>query len=397
MTNLYRLSIHRSVSFLRNQTNYHLISDYNHRFGEPDQFDINSFYSYYTNFDINFYKNKYNLQNKSEIEILNHYHNIGIKNKLLYNNKIKIVIYTPPLDDLCGGVQVLHNLAKSINDLNHPEIYALLCTYDHSRYQNNFCNSFVNPHQVDDHTVVIYPEVITGNPLNAKHVIRWVLLDLGFETQTNHYEHWDSNDIVYHWEPHPHKHSKQLVNLWINPKITALLNENINYETKRRELTNCFLFKKVIFCPGKFHKNIKYMHNNFDISLDNKNIDDIINIMKISNKFYCYDPNTFYSILAPLLGCITVLHPIEGKSKKEYFESRINAKNNFTFDYGIAYGDSDEEINRAHETVQLAKDKFNKWILLYKNDTLSLLNDIFKLINNEKLNNTVEAIYINQS
>ena len=72
-------------------------------------------------------KNKYfNNSDKTEYEILLYYHNTGKNLRHTTNNKLKIVIYTPIFDINCGGIVVIHNLTKLINELNNPNIYGKL-------------------------------------------------------------------------------------------------------------------------------------------------------------------------------------------------------------------------------------------------------------------------------
>ena len=126
-----------------------------------------------------------------------------------YINTIKIVIYTPPLDGSCGGIDVLHNLARTINNIGYNNIKAFIYHSDNLKHQNEFCNDFFNPFWMDDRTIVIYPEKICGNPLCAKNVVRWILLDLGLELPHNYYNVWNPSDIVYHWEPSNLPNTKQ--------------------------------------------------------------------------------------------------------------------------------------------------------------------------------------------
>ena len=53
--------------------------------------------------------------------------------------------------------------------------------------------------KVDDNTIVIYPEVIEGNPLNAPHVIRWILAEVGINVNNNIINSWGKNDLVYYF------------------------------------------------------------------------------------------------------------------------------------------------------------------------------------------------------
>ena len=343
-------------------------------------YSSNSFNLLYNDFDINYYKKYYNLEG-NDIDIIHNYHVMRKTKKLIYNDRIKIVIYTPKIYVNCGGIVILHYIAKVINDLNYKNIYAKLYTYDGTKYKNEFCNDFADPFEINDNTIVIYPEIIKGNPLNAKNVIRWILLDLGLEMPLDHFINWNKSDIVYHWEPSKLQNTKQLTVPYFNTKI-----KKYNNTTRSG---SCYLIKK-----GRFmHKNINNMHPSDSICIDDILIDEIINIFNKCKYFYCYDPNTFYILIAPLCGCITILYPLENYSKKDLFKNRMTCKGDYIFDSGIAYGNSNEEIQYAENTLNSTTTNFNKLLDLYKNDITIFLDNIYAYIKENIKLQTVNDIY----
>ena len=66
------------------------------------------------------------------------------------------------------------------------------------KYDNIFCNDFASIDEINDNTIVIYPEIISGNPLNCKNIVRWILLELGIEMPSDHFRNWQINDLIYH-------------------------------------------------------------------------------------------------------------------------------------------------------------------------------------------------------
>ena len=106
--------------------------------------------------------------------------------------------------------------------------------------------------------------------------------------------------------------------------------------------------------------------------------------------FISYDPLSFLTIIAALCGCISIICPIPNISKKDYFKKtpfyEYMVEKNIDSLYGIAYGNSDEEIKYAHDTLHLLKDliyDFQKWSLKY---VYSFINN---LINWELNTNTL--------
>lgn len=341
-------------------------------------------------FDVNFYRRQ---DNKTLLDLFKKNNQLEKKNFIIspnYIDSIKIVIYTPPLDVACGGIMVLHNLAKTINNFQQDNIKAYLYSYDHKIYSNDFCNNFINPFLIDNNTIVIYPENIVGNPLNAKHVVRWVLLDLGYDMPKEFYKYaWSPTDIVYNWEPSFFTNSKRLVNIWTNPIIK-------NKQIKKRD-NNCYAFKKMQWIPKTLNnRKIENYHNSKDINIDKISISEAVDVFNNSKLFYCYDPNTFFSIMAPLCGCITVLYPLNNLKKEEYFKSRIlYHPSGFSYNAGIAYGNDPLEIEQAQETVTESWDQYNTICRLYQSTVLDFIKDMVDKLNNKELTNTVQNVYYN--
>ena len=349
--------------YIRNIKNYDELFNYNKKFQKYFFIYNNlSFYKYYSDFDLNFYKNKYFFNsNKSDDDIMLYYHTHGKYNGEIINDKIKIIIYTQPFDFKCGGVVAMHYLAKIINEYNN-KFYCKLFVHNNLKYNNIFCNNFARIDEINDSTIVIYPEIVSNNPLNCKNVIRWILLELGIEMPIDHYKNWSSNDIVYHWEPKDHS-LNTLRHHYINP-IFNNHNYNIRNDT-------CFLVKK-----GRLiHSDIKYFHQNNSRDIENLSLEEIANIFNKSKYFYTYDPKTMYIIYSLLCGCIPVIYPLKNMNKEEYLKTTIFYNNNQIYDKGIAYGNSLIEIEFATNTLN---DGINDIKLLFKNE----INYVYNFLNN---------------
>jgi hypothetical protein len=288
----------------------------------------------------------------------------------------------------CGGIVAMHNLAKIINELNNPNIYAKLFILNNTKYKNIFCNDFANIYDINDNTIVIYPETVPGNPLNSKHVVRWILLDLGIEMPLNHYEKWDKKDLVYFWETKDttNKYFKQLSCPWLN---NIFHNKGLKFEERYK---TCYLVKKSWLIHKK---NIKYSHKNGSICLDNiVSLKEKFEIFNECKYFYCYDPNTMYVVYAVLCGCIPIIHPLEGVSKEDYMKNRIYNCDNELIDIGFAYGNNENEINNAIEKNINSELLVNKIFNFYKKTVTIFCNEIYNnVFNNIKLDNTIENYY----
>ncbi len=341
--------------------------------------NIDSFYKYYVNFDLNCYKNKYFLNSElNEKDILIHYHKIGKYNKEIINDKINIILYTPGYYIKCGGIIVMHYLCKIINERYNDFFTAKLFNIENMKYENEFCNNFATLEEINEETIVIYPEVIKGNPLNAKNVIRWILLDLGIEMSIDHYKNWNKNDLVYYWE----KKNKQLSCPYLNPLFK---NNNLSRERNK----TCYLLKK-----GRIiHENINYINPPDSICIDDLSLEEINDIFNQSKYFYCYDTNTCYIIYAAICGCVPIIYPKNGINEKEFFENRIFNFNNTIYNKGIVYGYDENKINNAKKEINECEKFYKDLFDMYGQKVEEFLEDLKKLKNEMVLENTVNNIY----
>lgn len=266
----------------------------------------------------------------------------NISNFIKNKKKIKFRIFTPEFNTNCGGITVLYVLARELNILGFE---SKIITFSGSCPINIIYNNYTNKDDVND-CIIIYPEIVRGNPLKVKKIIRWMLCDLGKNCDINIYKSWNKTDIIYYYSSYTSaKNNIKYLN------CVHIYEKYKNYNLNNRN-NSCYEYRKA----HKFHKNIVSLHNKNDINLDKNNI---VNIFNNSKYYYCYDPYTYNMVLAGLCGCIPIIYPIAGMSKKEWTDS-LYCKDylkslNKDFMYGIAYGI--EDLKYAQETIHLLPDE----------------------------------------
>lgn len=258
----------------------------------------------------------------------------------------KIIIWTPKLDYQVGGIVVLHNLAKDLLELGYR---VMLYNPEGHRYENPFCGQFAEFSDVDDRAVVVYPEVVEGNPLKALNVVRWMLCDIGVHTSPDIYKSWNAKDLVFHFSSFNSTYNPEdltiLYTLWIDPKIE-------NKGLKRSG--SCYLFRKA----SLFHEYIRMIHPMDAVMIDHCSNEEIIQIFNEKETFYNYDPHSYYDAIAVMCGCPAVVYPLAGVSKLDWLKSKASfqafngKKDNMS---GIAYGVND--LKHALETLSLAREE----------------------------------------
>jgi hypothetical protein len=190
---------------------------------------------------------------------------------------------------------------------------------------NTPCLDIRSAHEIagNDEYVVIYPEVVMGNPLKAKNVVRWLLHTPGFHTNQTNY---GPNELYFRFSvetpyfSHPGSTtSDQFLTVVHFP--TEIY--NMNGASQDRQGTAYCIRKGA----GK-----EIVHDLSDsICIDGKSHKEIAEILKRVKTFYCYDTRTAYYYFASLCGCETIVIPDDGISKEEWLPLPISR-------VGIRYG-----------------------------------------------------------
>ena len=88
----------------------------------------------------------------------------------------KFTIFTPAYHDKSAGVWMLHFLCDRLNRIGYPAEVVIMQSF------NMINPKFLTPIAYDGDSIVIYPEVISENPLGAGKVVRYLLNHEGFFT-----------------------------------------------------------------------------------------------------------------------------------------------------------------------------------------------------------------------
>jgi hypothetical protein len=301
-----------------------------------------------------------------------------------------ILVYTiNPFSFTCGGIVVQYELCRIIDSMGINVRIRAPENINNSIFSKFYQNNFDL-----NNTLVIYGETITGNPLNAPYVMRWILAPLGVIVYKDIYKTWGKNDLVYYFnddqicannEAMIDTKYKLLTSVYINPLIK-------NYNDPIRK-GYCHTFRK-----SHYHKTLRYAHppNSLEIKKEHKLVD-CINIFNKREIFICYDPLTFLNIMAAMCGCVSVVIKVDGiLTQADWLKTTGVAsyvKNKgITKLYGIAYGIA--EISWAKDTLHLV---YQQWldILEYcKTQTiLPFLKDIEDLNNIKNAENTIQKVF----
>lgn len=271
---------------------------------------------------------------------------------------MKFTIYTPRFNER-GGVIALYNLCRLLNEAGYPSaiwtsdrkihgsirntagnIYrttqlACVRSFRYPLY-SNILNQPTASHKFLKNSVVVYPEIINGNPLNSQKVVRWILGAPGEEFM-NKFSLNDGN-IFYYRDKFIDNNSLNIERRHLQtPYFPLQILTPANHPRKR----------KFCFIRHKFRNASLIDLGDDAVCLDGLNVKQIVKIFKETEKFVSYDSETGYTRLAILCGTIPIVVPKFNVSKTIW---RPCEKERL----GIAYGFNESEIEWASQTRDLA-------------------------------------------
>lgn len=185
----------------------------------------------------------------------------------------------------------------------------------------------------NEYTVVVYPELIYGNILHAKKVVRWFLSYNRFPEDDLWY---DKSDLFICF--------REVFNdIRLNPEVKTVCVSYFDSQLYRQIDTGkrggvCYIVRKGINrtdLPQKFDGPI----------IDKYSEEEKVRVLSSCEKCYIYDTQTFYASIAAVCGCLPIVVLEPGKNKSDYYSDE-----EIRHSYGIAYGESEEEIRHAKET-----------------------------------------------
>lgn len=187
-------------------------------------------------------------------------------------------------------------------------------------------------------TVVIYPEIINGDPFKAKNKIVYLLNYLKEENKEP-----EGALLIYYREIFAEGLNLPLENKLHTSYFDLELYKRTNYGERNGK---CYVIRK-----GKDRTDLP---KEFDgVIVDDLTEEEKVRVFNECEYCISYDTQTAYSGIAGMCGCVSVVVPEEGKGKKDYLKGNDKT-------YGVAYGFSEEEIEWAKSTRDKVKEHYEK-------------------------------------
>lgn len=262
----------------------------------------------------------------------------------------------------CGGSVVLSELSRCLNDLGYDSRLFLFRNFPRTEQETNgfsklrytlkqfksIIGSLIKSRVVPRHlkgckiqrfpffssdTVVLYPEDLFGNPLKAKNVARWFLF------------HYRYTDVVGAYSPsdcfitYREIFNDEKLNLSGNCVHMVFFDSELYKQTNfGQRCGTCYIVRK-----GKCRKDLP---TSFDGPvIDNLPEEEKVRILNQCEYCISFDTQTFYSQIASVCGCKSIVALEPNKTKDDYL-------GNDDLPDGVAFGNSPEELERAASTRQ---------------------------------------------
>lgn len=189
-----------------------------------------------------------------------------------------------------------------------------------------------NPYIDKENTIVIYPEVVFGNPLHAKNVVRWLMYHYPYKENTTAYS---SNDLFIAYRNFFNSPSLNPRNFIVAQNyFDSNLYHQYNFGERKG---NCYILRK-----GRKRNDLP---KEFDgpIFDDNMSQKELVRIFNECKYCYSYDTQTFYTKIAAICGCISIVVMEPEKNISDYLGPNETHE-------GVAYGETPEQIEYAINT-----------------------------------------------
>lgn len=289
--------------------------------------------------------------------------------------KRKFLIVTPSFSLNSGGAIALHKLCHLINEngreaylfpyvdnleLNQFNYLQTLAVFfkkhlrqplrrlkTHKIFNTPIYKNFTPKMASNDEWVIVYPEIIFGNPLRGKNIVRWLLNNPGYSSETGKKTnpiYFGRNEIYFRYGvwfkdfQFPGSHtSKNFLTIQHHP-----LDLYFEEEPPRQRTGTAYCLRK-----GSGRKITHDLSN--AILIDGMKHHQIAEVFKTVKTFISYDTYTTYSQYAALCGCDSIVIPMEGVPIGDWMPQLEDR-------YGVAYGF--DELDFARSTRHLLRDRY---------------------------------------
>jgi hypothetical protein len=226
-------------------------------------------------------------------------------------NKHPYIILAPPYRNSSAGVRALYSLGKSLEAKN---------------YKVEIIGGFYQGWKVPSNAIVIYPETVSGNPMNGNTVVRWVLNTPSLLGGDKVYA---KNELIFTWSE----------NYYDAPVLTVPIIEDFFRNEHLPRSGACFWVGKGINVP-----HIPETECMCEITYEwPETREELALLLNGKEVFFTYDDNTALITEAKMCGCQVVVIP--GEKESDYDDLIVNYENQLDEFIKITQAEAGEKFN----------------------------------------------------
>ena len=213
-------------------------------------------------------------------------------------NPLRFLIWAWDYSTDTGGGVALHRLAHNLALRGHDA--RLTC----HRTCHDWRGLPTEQRLAASNQIVVYPEIVEGNPLGGRRVVRWILNTPGFYGKGNGDGVYGGQDLIMQWS----------ADFKVDPKykVGGLLTAFRDY-SEFRDRGYSDLRQGVCYAVRKGRGKVLDQHPADALCIDDyaaRGGDDyLINVFNERERFICYDDVSMLPTLAALCGCPTLGQP----------------------------------------------------------------------------------------
>ncbi|WP_081056524.1 glycosyltransferase family 4 protein [Burkholderia vietnamiensis] len=247
-------------------------------------------------------------------------------------------VVAPPFNVNSGGIRAMHTLCHALN-LAGEEAYVAANAVSTTLRTPMLTDEVMQRHRMHNREpIVIYPEVVNDNPMNARHVVRYLLNIPGFLNKGE--VAWGADDIVY-------AHGTDVVPAGMHasllqvPLVDTRIFNTAGVDDRKRSGNLLFINRYLAF--GGQLSSVTSGFTEISFRAGTRSPEQLARLYRSAEFLYTYEASTAcYEAL--MCGCPVVYLPNDIMLRKPMHNYLTNA--------GSAWGNTPEQIEHARRTVR---------------------------------------------
>lgn len=286
----------------------------------------------------------------------------------------KYIVWAYPFQSNSGGVIVLHKLCHMLNELGQKAyLWPGEGSFDNFQLYEKYNTPMASMSDLTD-SIIIYPEIVVGNPLNAKNVVRWILNTPGVIGGDGIY---GENDLLFYFSKAFNSNKRTQGNY-----LQIFEMNNAMYQDYKKERTgSCYVKRK-----GRARELVHDLLESEEITNTSPS-QELVDLFNKKEYFFSYDDATFLLLQAAMCGCISVVIPKDGVTPYHWRNLSPTRKT------GIAYGFDDiEHALNTKENVRKHLESLDAFSIVMVQEFIDRSQNHFGS-DNDNYSKSVKSVY----